>query len=251
MATVPVAFGTLRVPDPTLAASEHYASRASTAAFRSVGRRIATATEMFDTRRLTEFASLRSESGWNSRHWTSRDCKPADKYETSVTTSETFKTEMIGLLPRLRRFALSLSRSAPDADDLVQDACATALQKWHQYDPAQPLDRWMFRIIRNLWISELRKRKVRDGQGQVPAEEATELQTGDADEALNAKQVQARVNALPGDLARPLMLVCAEGYSYREVSELLEIPVGTVMSRIHRARKLLASGLGHEEGIAT
>ncbi|WP_040450179.1 RNA polymerase sigma factor [Hoeflea phototrophica] len=168
-----------------------------------------------------------------------------------MTTSETFKTEMIGLLPRLRRFALSLSRSAPDADDLVQDACTTALQKWHQYDPAQPLDRWMFRIIRNLWISELRKRKVRDGQGQVPAEEATELQTGDADEALNAKQVQARVNALPGDLARPLMLVCAEGYSYREVSELLEIPVGTVMSRIHRARKLLASGLGHEEGIAT
>ncbi|WP_394688949.1 RNA polymerase sigma factor [Hoeflea sp.] len=168
-----------------------------------------------------------------------------------MTTSDTFKAEMIGLLPRLRRFALSLSRSAPDADDLVQDACITALQKWHQYDPAQPLGRWMFRIIRNLWISELRKRKGRDGQGQVPAEEATELQTADADEALSAKQVQARVSALPRDLAQPLMLVCAEGYSYREVSELLEIPVGTVMSRIHRARKLLVSGLGHEEGIAT
>lgn len=126
-----------------------------------------------------------------------------------------------------------------------------ALQKWHQYDPAQPLNRWMFRIIRNLWISEIRKRKVRDGQGQVPAEEATELQTADADEALNAKQVQARVSALPRDLAQPLMLVCAEGYSYREVSELLEIPVGTVMSRIHRARKLLVSGLAHEGGIAT
>ncbi len=61
MATVPVAFGTLRVLDSTLAASEHYASWASTAAFRSVERRIATATEMFDTRRLTECASLRSE----------------------------------------------------------------------------------------------------------------------------------------------------------------------------------------------
>lgn len=168
-----------------------------------------------------------------------------------MTTPETFKTEMIGLLPRLRRFALSLTRSAPDADDLLQDACTTALQRWHQYDPAQPLDRWMFRIIRNLWISEIRKRKVREGQGQVPAEEATELQTVDADDTLNAKQLQARVSALPDDLAQPLMLVCAEGYSYREVSELLDIPVGTVMSRIHRARKLLVSALGNEEGIAT
>ena len=168
-----------------------------------------------------------------------------------MTTAEKFKIEMIGLLPRLRRFALSLTRSVPDADDLLQDACTTALQRWHQYDPAQPLDRWMFRIIRNLWISEIRKRKVREGQGQVPAEEATELQTADADDTLNAKQVQARVSALPPDLAQPLMLVCAEGYSYREVSEFLDIPVGTVMSRIHRARKLLASALGHEEGIAT
>ncbi len=168
-----------------------------------------------------------------------------------MTTPEKFKTEMIGLLPRLRRFAVSLTRSFPDADDLLQDACTTALQSWDKYDPAQPLDRWMFRIIRNLWISEIRKRKVREGQGQVPAEEATELQTADADDTLNAKQVQAKVSALPDDLAQPLMLVCAEGYSYREVSELLDIPVGTVMSRIHRARKLLVSALGNEEGIAT
>ena len=168
-----------------------------------------------------------------------------------MATAEQFKTEMIGLLPRLRRFAVSLSRSGPDADDLVQDACTTALQKWHQYDPAQPLDRWMFRIIRNLWISEIRKRQVRQGQGQIPAEEATELQTADADDALAAKQVQGKVSALPAELSQPLMLVCAEGYSYREVSELLDIPVGTVMSRIHRARKLLVSALGQEEGIAT
>lgn len=164
---------------------------------------------------------------------------------------EQFKTEMIGLLPRLRRFAMSLTRSSADADDLVQDACAAALQKWHHYDPAQPLDRWMFRIIRNLWISEIRKRQVRQGQGHVAAEETTELQTSDADEALAAKQVQGKVSALPAELSRPLMLVCAEGYSYLEVSQLLEIPVGTVMSRIHRARKLLVSALGQEEGIAT
>ncbi|KJS18434.1 MAG: RpoE6 RNA polymerase sigma factor [Hoeflea sp. BRH_c9] len=158
---------------------------------------------------------------------------------------------MIGLLPRLRRFAVTLCRSGPDADDLVQDACAAALQKWHHYDPAQPLDRWMFRIIRNLWISEIRKRQVRQGQGQIPAEEATELQTADADDSLAAKQVQGKVSALPAELSQPLLLICTEGYSYREVSELLEIPVGTVMSRIHRARKLLVSTLGQAERITS
>ncbi len=155
-------------------------------------------------------------------------------------TPEQFKTEMIGLLPRLRRFAMSLTRSAPDADDLLQDACAAALQKWHQYDPTQPLDRWLFRIIRNLWVSEIRKRKVRQGEGQVPAEESPELQVNpDADVKMTVEQVKARVANMDPDLARPLMLVCAEGYSYREVSELLDVPVGTVMSRIHRARQHL------------
>ena len=64
----------------------------------------------------------------------------AIKSETRVTTPDQFKTEMIGLLPRLRRFAMTLARSASDADDLVQEGCAAALQKWHLYDPAQPLE---------------------------------------------------------------------------------------------------------------
>lgn len=163
-------------------------------------------------------------------------------------TSDQFKSEMISLLPRLRRFALSLTRSGPDADDLLQEACMTALQKWQQYDPSQPLDRWMFRVVRNHWISELRKRKVRIGEGQVNAEESPELRAaGNADETLTAKQVQGKVADLDVDLAQPLMLVCAEGYSYREVADLLGIPIGTVMSRIHRARKELVSRLAVQE----
>ena len=165
-------------------------------------------------------------------------------------TPDQFKSEMISLLPRLRRFALSLTRSGPDADDLLQDACTAALQKWQQYDPSQPLDRWLFRVLRNLWISEIRKRNVRQGAGQVPAEEATELRVEDqAAEVLTAKQVRRKVNDLDQELAQPLMLVCAEGYSYREASELLDIPIGTVMSRIHRARKQLMSTLS-QEGLA-
>lgn len=168
-----------------------------------------------------------------------------------VMTPDQFKTEMIGLLPRLRRFAMSLTRSGPDADDLLQDACSAALHKWHQYDPAQPLDRWLFRIVRNLWVSEIRKRKVRQGEGHIPAEEATELRVeSNADDILAAKEVRRQVADLDEDLSQPLLLVCAEGYSYKEASDLLGIPIGTVMSRIHRARKLLVSRLAAKEGLS-
>ncbi len=162
-------------------------------------------------------------------------------------TSDQFKTEIIQLLPRLRRFALSLTRSGPDADDLLQEACTMALQRWQQYDPSQPFDRWMFRVIRNLWVSEIRKRKVRQGQGQIDAQDVPELHApGNIDDVIEAQQVRDKVADLQEELAQPLMLVCAEGYSYREVSELLEIPVGTVMSRISRARKQLAAGMVSE-----
>ncbi|WP_254679323.1 RNA polymerase sigma factor [Celeribacter baekdonensis] len=163
-------------------------------------------------------------------------------------TPEAFKAEMIPLLPRLRRFALSLTRSNADADDLLQEACATALQKWQSYDPMQPMDRWLFRLVRNIWISEIRKRNVRHGRGLVPAEDSTELRTDETSEdRLNAIQVQAKVSDLPDELAQPLMLVCAEGYSYREVADLLDIPIGTVMSRVHRARKTLAAHFSASE----
>jgi RNA polymerase sigma-70 factor (ECF subfamily) len=124
----------------------------------------------------------------------------------------------------------------------------SALQKWQQYDPSQPFDRWMFRVLRNHWISELRKRKVRIGEGQVDAQDSHELRVaGSADEVLTAKQVRGKVADLDAELSQPLMLVCSEGYSYRETAELLGIPIGTVMSRIHRARKLLVSRLSVQE----
>ncbi|QBY02532.1 RNA polymerase sigma factor [Rhodophyticola sp. CCM32] len=159
--------------------------------------------------------------------------------EAGVSTD--LKRDLIALLPRLRRFARSLTRSAIEADDLVQEACLRALSRADQWDRTQPLDRWMFRITRNLWISEMRKRGVRLGQGHVPAEDATELvspETGDA--ALAVSEVHGHIASLPGDLSSVLLTVSVEGYSYAEAAELFEIPIGTVMSRVHRARKALA-----------
>ncbi|MEM7720140.1 MAG: RNA polymerase sigma factor, partial [Pseudomonadota bacterium] len=154
------------------------------------------------------------------------------------------KSDLIALLPRLRRFARSLTRSVTEADDLVQEACLRALSRAHQWDPTQPLDRWMFRITRNLWISEMRKRSVRTGQGHVPAEEATELVSQETGEnRVLVADVQARIAALPDDMSSLLLAVSVEGYSYAEAAELFDIPVGTVMSRIHRARKTLAGAL--------
>ncbi len=162
------------------------------------------------------------------------------------------KAEMIALLPRLRRFARTLTRSDADADDLVQEACLKALANHAQWDPSQALDRWLFRIARNHWFSELRKQKVRTGKGQIPAEDATELQveTKGEDHAL-AAQVRGQVRALPHDLSSVLLLVSVEGYSYKEAAEFLTIPIGTVMSRIHRARKILSEGLRDKEPVAS
>lgn len=160
------------------------------------------------------------------------------------------KRDMIALLPRLRRFARTLTRSVPEADDLVQDACLKALKNADQWDPSQPLDRWLFRIVRNTWFSELRKRQVRLGAGQVPAEEATELvdiETGEAQAV--AGDLRRQVDALPAELGAVLLTVSVEGYSYAEAAELLDIPVGTVMSRIHRARKALAERIAETEEV--
>ena len=157
-------------------------------------------------------------------------------------TTDRLRQELIAMLPRLRRFARSLTRSVPEADDLVQEACLKALARSEQWDASQPLDRWVFRIARNHWISEMRKSVVRLGEGQVPAEESTELTTQETGEAhVAAGEIAGRIAALPPELSSVLLTVSVEGYSYAEAAELFEIPIGTVMSRIHRARKTLAA----------
>lgn len=162
------------------------------------------------------------------------------------------KSDLIALLPRLRRFARSLTRSVVEADDLVQEACLRALSRSDQWDPSQPLDRWMFRITRNLWISEIRKRTVRIGQGQVPADETHELVSNESGEAsVMAGQLQDQIAALPEELSAILLTVSVEGYSYAEAAALFDIPIGTVMSRIHRARKTLAAQIQAPAGAST
>ena len=149
--------------------------------------------------------------------------------------------ELVALLPRLRRFALVLCRSQPLADDLVQGACERALANAGSWTPGTKFDAWMFRILRNYWIDHLRRMRTEGMMEDVSMQ--TQL-IGDAGEGpilnrLVLSEVQRAIDNLPQEQQEVLVLVCAEDLSYREAAEVLGVPIGTVMSRLARARKRL------------
>jgi RNA polymerase sigma-70 factor, ECF subfamily len=162
-----------------------------------------------------------------------------------TTDLQGFRRELIALLPRLRRFARTLAQSAADADDLVQTVCERAIRRADQWQDGTRLDSWLFTMMRNLWISELRSRKVRLGEGHVEASEADELHTKVAgDDQMYGGQIMAMVRSLPDGYATTLLLVAVEGWSYQEAADLMEVPIGTVMSRMSKARQLMKDKLG-------
>jgi len=156
------------------------------------------------------------------------------------------REELINLLPRLRRFAFGLTGKLDDADDLVQSACERALNRSHQWRPGTRLDSWIFKIIRNIHIDELRKHKFRgdpadpDDHQQVADNNAHRL----PEIRSNLEQVSAAMQRLPDDQRMILMLVCVEELTYRDAAAILDVPIGTVMSRLARARVNLNEQLG-------
>lgn len=158
------------------------------------------------------------------------------------------KAEMIALLPRLRRFARGLTGSEVEADDLVQAACERAIQRIGQWQPGTRLDSWMFRIMQNLWIDAIRMGKLRGSHLSVVDPEGYQAPGMDGEQAtmnrLTLEAVRRGVQRLPPDQRSVLLLVCVEGHSYRETADTLGIPVGTVMSRLSRARLALNRMVG-------
>lgn len=137
----------------------------------------------------------------------------------------------------MRRFACSLTRNRDDADDLLQSTLARVLERGVPDDA--DLLRWMFRVCRNLWIDELRSRTVRGvvGDAAEPAVDGEAVLLGE----VAVREVTDAMAALPEEQRALLSLVAVEGLTYREASEVLEIPIGTVMSRLARARAALAA----------
>ncbi|MFV0493015.1 MAG: RNA polymerase sigma factor [Pseudorhodobacter sp.] len=156
-----------------------------------------------------------------------------------------FANDLVKLLPRLRRFALGLCGNQDDADDLVQAACVRALKNEDAFVQGSRMDSWMYRIVQNLWLDNRRRVQVR-GSAVDPEEAGLNdggLAARGAEDRMLLSQVFNEMDRLPEAQRIVLTLVAVEGMSYREVAETLEIPMGTVTSRLIRAREALAGGL--------
>ncbi len=153
-----------------------------------------------------------------------------------------FESELLSLLPRLRRFARALARDVADADDLTQLALERALKARRQWAPGTRLDAWTMRIMRNLWIDEARSRNRR-AQTFAPEEAGAHVGSDahrDIERAAEMHDVDRAMNALPDDQREAVALVLVEGLAYREAAALLDIPIGTLTSRLTRGRQALA-----------
>ena len=155
------------------------------------------------------------------------------------------RDEIVGLLPRLRRFARTVAGNADDADDLVQIAVERALKRLDQYEPGTRLDCWLFSVLKNAWIDEVRAR-TRRGRVLAPAE-AGENVGEDAragvEARLEMRAVEKAMQELPDEQRLAIGLVCVEGLSYREAAAALDVPIGTLTSRLARGREALEARL--------
>jgi RNA polymerase sigma-70 factor (ECF subfamily) len=163
-----------------------------------------------------------------------------------MESSGTFERDLTELLPRLRRFAHALSRNGADADDLTQAALERALRSREQWQPGSRLDSWLYRIMRNLWIDNARAR-LRKEKSEAPEEEGQTV--GDdprsaMDAAIDLKRAMAAMERLPDEQREIVALILIEGFGYREVAEMLDLPIGTVSSRLVRGRTTLLAMLG-------
>jgi RNA polymerase sigma-70 factor (ECF subfamily) len=158
------------------------------------------------------------------------------------------RNEIVCLLPRLRRFALVLTRSPDLADELVQAGLVRALGRLEQRAPDAPLDRWLFCILKNVWLNSQRSSIIRRC---APLEDHHDALASDGIRNMEARialsEVWAAFARLTCGQQQTLLLVCVEGYSYADAAKCLGIPIGTLMSRLYRARAaLMAKSTTHD-----
>jgi len=149
------------------------------------------------------------------------------------------------LLPRLRAFALRLSGDHHDAEDLVQFACMRALERAHQLQPGSSPLSWTFAIVHSSWINEVRSRQVRSRSrvawDDTIIESVSDPSAPTPETELLHRQILAALSTLPEGQREVMLLVAIERFSYKEAAEILEVPIGTVMSRMSRARQAMGA----------
>lgn len=161
-------------------------------------------------------------------------------------TPDLFNQELGAVWPRLRRFAYSLARNPADGDDLAQMTAEKAFRSSHQFEPGTRFDSWCFRICRTIWIDTVRSRGRREVYEAPP--DAADYLGVDArpgiEAAIDLGKAMAAMDRLPDEQREVVALILIEGFGYREASEILDLPIGTVSSRLVRGRNALLSMLG-------
>lgn len=156
------------------------------------------------------------------------------------------------VLPSLVRFAMTLTRSRHDAEDLVQTTCERALSRASQWSPDTKLESWVFRIMQTIWYNEARARNVRaryrEAQQESPADAGAPLSDAQVDNRLFLDRVERELFDMSEVDRTVMLLVCVEGLTYKEAAEVTGVPIGTVMSRLARARLHLVARLETPHG---
>ena len=151
------------------------------------------------------------------------------------------RSEIVAILPRLRRFCMAIARDGDAGDDLCQAAIERALSRADQFLPGTRLDSWMYRIAQNIMIDGARRKRTRGVEVEV--EDAFGLVGDDGLRIVEGRsdltRAQAAMAALPEDQRALLALVVLDGMSYKDAAQTLDIPIGTVMSRLARARRAI------------
>lgn len=150
------------------------------------------------------------------------------------------RPDLIEHLPRLRRYARALTRDVTQADDLVQDTLERALAKLDLWQPGSDMRAWLFTLMHNVFLNQIRSRRLPD----VGLDDAEDIAvSGGQLEALGARDIQSALAQLPDTQREIMLLVGLEQFSYDEAARILDIPLGTVMSRLSRARERMRSAL--------
>jgi RNA polymerase sigma-70 factor, ECF subfamily len=156
-------------------------------------------------------------------------------------TTDEFRDDLTALLPRLWRYAMVKCRNPDRASDLVQATCERALSRSHQFQAGTRLDAWTITIMQSIWKNDLRRDSIRRGAGFVDAEDAGLVDTRESAEGkIFLSQVLQAVDTLPEAQKDAVYLVYVQGLSYEEAAAALDIPTGTLTSRLVRGRTKIA-----------